>query len=120
MNGQRRRSTRDGCRLQAEGIVRPMPLPETEDLLAFVAVVELRSFIQAALHLGITQPQLSRRIRRLEAQVGTQLLVRGARRPITLTGHGEGYHEVALGYLERLRALCNAVAQGANEDRVPV
>jgi DNA-binding transcriptional LysR family regulator len=49
------------------------------ELRYFVAVAEERSFTRAAQRLWMTQPALSRAIRRLETVVGTPLLVRGYR-----------------------------------------
>ncbi len=49
------------------------------DLLAFVAVANDRSFTQAAARLGISQSSLSRTIRKLEEQIGVRLLTRTTR-----------------------------------------
>ena len=53
---------------------------DTRQLAAFVAVVERRSFSQAADQLGVTQPAVSLQIRSLEQRVGQQLLDRSGRR----------------------------------------
>src|SRR5207237_3068335 len=53
---------------------------ETRQLAAFCAVVERRSFSQAAERLGVTQPAVSLQIRSLEQRLGTQLLDRSGRR----------------------------------------
>ena len=45
-----------------------------------VAVVERRSFSQAAERLGVTQPAVSLQVRALEKRLGTQLLDRSGRR----------------------------------------
>lgn len=49
------------------------------DLLAFVAVATDRSFTQAAARLGVSQSALSRTVRKLEDQIGVQLLTRTTR-----------------------------------------
>jgi len=53
---------------------------DTRQLQAFVAVVELRSFSQAAERLGVTQPAVSLQVQALEKRLGTQLLDRSGRR----------------------------------------
>jgi DNA-binding transcriptional LysR family regulator len=53
---------------------------DTRQLAAFVAVVERRSFSQAADRLGVTQPAVSLQVRALEKRLGTQLLDRSGRR----------------------------------------
>jgi len=53
---------------------------DTRQLAAFCAVVERRSFSQAAERLGVTQPAVSLQVRALEQRLGTQLLDRSGRR----------------------------------------
>jgi DNA-binding transcriptional LysR family regulator len=53
---------------------------DTRQLAAFCAVVERRSFSQAAERLGVTQPAVSLQIRSLEQRLGRQLLDRSGRR----------------------------------------
>jgi DNA-binding transcriptional LysR family regulator len=53
---------------------------DTRQLAAFCAVVERKSFSQAAERLGVTQPAVSLQIRSLEERVGQQLLDRSGRR----------------------------------------
>ena len=53
---------------------------DTRQLAAFCAVVEKKSFSQAAERLGVTQPAVSLQIRALEKRLGTQLLDRSGRR----------------------------------------
>lgn len=55
---------------------------------AFLAVAEVRSFSQAAVTLNLTQPALSKQIRRLEADLGTQLFERYGRH-VELTADGQ-------------------------------
>src|SRR5919112_5883357 len=50
-----------------------------DDLLAFVAVGQERSFTRAAAKLGISQSALSHTIRGLEARLGVRLLTRTTR-----------------------------------------
>ena len=53
---------------------------DTRQLAAFCAVVERRSFSQAAERLGVTQPAVSLQVRALEKRLGLQLLDRSGRR----------------------------------------
>ncbi|HZT16598.1 MAG TPA: LysR family transcriptional regulator [Gaiellaceae bacterium] len=53
---------------------------DTRQLQAFCAVVERRSFSQAAERLGVTQPAVSLQVRALEKRLGTLLLDRSGRR----------------------------------------
>ena len=53
---------------------------DTRQLAAFCAVVERKSFSQAAERLGVTQPAVSLQIRSLEQRLGQQLLDRSGRR----------------------------------------
>ena len=53
---------------------------DTRQLAAFCAVVERRSFSQAAEALGVTQPAVSLQIRGLEERFGRRLLDRSGRR----------------------------------------
>lgn len=53
---------------------------DTRQLTAFCAVVERRSFSQAAEQLGVTQPAVSLQVRALEKRLGTLLLDRSGRR----------------------------------------
>src|SRR5919204_6686745 len=57
-------------------------LMDTRQLQAFCAVVELRSFSQAAARLGVTQPAISLQVRSLEKRLGRQLLDRSGRRVV--------------------------------------
>ena len=53
---------------------------DTRQLAAFCAVVERRSFSQAAAQLGVTQQAVSLQIRSLEKRLGLQLVDRSGRR----------------------------------------
>src|SRR5256712_6881287 len=55
-------------------------LMDTRQLAAFCAVVERKSFSQAAERLGVTQPAVSLQIRSHERRLGRQLLDRSGRR----------------------------------------
>ena len=53
---------------------------DTRQLQAFCAVVERKSFSQAAERLGVTQPAVSLQVRALEQRLGQKLLDRSGRR----------------------------------------
>jgi DNA-binding transcriptional LysR family regulator len=53
---------------------------DTRQLAAFCAVVERRSFSQAAERLGVTQPAVSLQVRALEGRLGQRLIDRSGRR----------------------------------------
>ncbi len=61
-------------------------------MAVLVAVVEHRSIRRAARELGMTPSAVSQQIRRLEAEVGAQLLQRTTR-TLALTEAGEAFHE---------------------------
>lgn len=73
-----------------------MPSLETSsfvsDALLFVLVIECHSFTQAGERLGISKSIVSKRIRRLEAHLKLQLLVRSTRR-LALTEVGKKLYE---------------------------
>src|SRR5262245_3368770 len=84
---------------------------DTRQLESFVAVVERRSFSQAAERLGVTQPAVSLQIQALEKRLGTKLLDRSGRR-VEPTEAGLRLYRGA----QRLLALEEqVVAEGAEE-----
>lgn len=56
-----------------------MTTPSLNDLAAFIAVAQERSFTRAAGRLGLSRSALSHCIRSLETKLGTQLLIRTTR-----------------------------------------
>ena len=84
---------------------------ETKQLAAFCAVVERRSFSQAAEQLGVTQPAVSLQIRSLEQRLGQQLLDRSGRR-VEPTEAGQLLYRGA----QRLLALEEQLLQELGEE----
>lgn len=74
-------------------------------LESFVATVEYRSFTRAAESLYLTQSTVSAHIAALEQTLGVPLLLRGARRQLTLTEEGRRVYTATLDILERCGAL---------------
>jgi DNA-binding transcriptional LysR family regulator len=70
-------------------------------LKTFVVVVELESFAQAALALGVSTPSVSKQINKLEEIVGLQLLVRTTRK-MALTDAGARFYEQCKRVLEEV------------------
>src|SRR5881392_3813829 len=84
---------------------------DTRQLAAFCAVVERRSFSQAAERLGVTQPAVSLQVRALEKRLGTQLLDRSGRR-VEPTEAGSKLYKSA----QRLLALEEEIVSELAED----
>src|SRR5918997_1816926 len=85
---------------------------DTRQLAAFCAVVERKSFSQAAERLGVTQPAVSLQIRALEKRVGRQLLDRSGRR-VEPTEAGRRLYRSAQRILALEDHLLEDVAAGA-------
>jgi DNA-binding transcriptional LysR family regulator len=85
---------------------------DTRQLAAFCAVVERKSFSQAAERLGVTQPAVSQQIRALEERLGTQLLDRSGRR-VEPTEAGRRLYRSAQRMLALEGQLVEDVAAGA-------
>jgi DNA-binding transcriptional LysR family regulator len=82
-------------------------------LEAFIAVAELGSFRRAASRLGLSQPALTRRLQRLEAVAGAELLDRRTQ-PIRLTAAGTALLPEAQDAIARLR---DAMRRAVDPDR---
>jgi DNA-binding transcriptional LysR family regulator len=86
---------------------------DTRQLQAFCAVVERRSFSQAAERLGVTQPAVSLQVRALEKRLGTQLLDRSGRR-VEPTEAGLRLYRGAQRLLQLEEELVNEIGAGAS------
>ena len=92
----------------------PGPPLDLRKLGYFVAVAEELHFGRAAERLYIAQPVLSRQIRKLEQELGTELLVRDSRR-VTLTPAGEQLLEEARSLLATVEASRRRIATIAQQ-----
>ncbi len=95
---------------------------DTDDVRAFVAVVEAGSVSRAAAELNLTQPAVTRRVQRLEGAVGASLLDR-RQRPFALTPVGRDALERCrrlLSTAEELRSLARDSGRPSGELRIGV
>lgn len=89
---------------------------DTQNLKAFVAVAEHRSFSAAAKQLHITQPAISKRIHLLEQQLASLLFDRVGRQ-VSLTEAGRTLLPLAQNILDTINVAKQAVADLSGEVR---
>jgi DNA-binding transcriptional LysR family regulator len=89
---------------------------DTKQLAALCAVVERRSFSQAAERLGVTQPAVSLQVRALEERLGQKLLDRSGRR-VEPTEVGLRVYRSALRVLQAEHQLLEDAALESEELR---
>ncbi|MCI8417135.1 MAG: LysR family transcriptional regulator [Lachnospiraceae bacterium] len=77
---------------------------QVRQLEYLVKIVECGSITQAAQELYISQPSLTKSVRQLEQEYGTQLLIRKSR-GVELTGEGKNFVHYARGVLTAAQAL---------------
>ena len=75
---------------------------EIGDIEAFIELTETNSFAKAAVNLNLSQPALSRRIQKLEYELGTTLFDRTTRK-VQLSYSGRNFYELARGILEAIK-----------------
>ena len=84
------------------------------DVLGFVRVVETGAFARAAERMGVSKSILSRRVARLEDQLGAKLLTRTAQ-GAQPTDIGQAYFERASNILTELEAAQEVVAEAVTQ-----
>lgn len=89
------------------------------DVLSFVRVAETGSFARAAERMGLSKPVLSRRVARLEEQLGARLLTRTAR-GAQPTDIGQAYYARAAHILAELDAAEEVVAEAVTQIAGPI
>src|SRR3954469_1332558 len=87
----------------------PMPRESLDDILAFLAVAQERSFTRAAAKLGVSQSALSHTVRALETRLGVRLLTRTTR-SVSPTEAGERLIERVGPRLQEIEAEIAAVS----------
>ncbi len=87
-----------------------MPRETLNDLLAFLAVAQERSFTRAAAKLGVSQSALSHTVRALETRLGVRLLTRTTR-SVSPTDAGERLLQTVAPRLEEIEAEITAVSE---------
>ena len=88
---------------------RAMPRENINDILAFLAVAQERSFTRAAAKLGVSQSALSHTVRALETRLGVRLLTRTTR-SVSPTEAGERLLQTVAPRLEEIEAEIAAVS----------
>jgi DNA-binding transcriptional LysR family regulator len=98
-----------------------MNRPGIHELEYFVAVADELSFVKAARRLHLSQPPLSRHIRKLEQKLGVPLFERNTRR-VTLTAAGETFLEDARVLLRKIDRAAEAarLAQDGKSQRLDI
>ena len=87
---------------------------DLEDLRGFVAVAELGSFHAASDALHLSQPALTRRLQKLEAALGVQLIDRNSRQ-LRLSSVGRDFFFKAKRLLDELDAAVLGIRELANQ-----
>jgi DNA-binding transcriptional LysR family regulator len=89
------------------------------DVLAFVRVVETGAFSRAAERMAMSKSIVSRRVARLEEQLGARLLTRSAQ-GAQPTDAGQAYFERASNVLAELEAAQEVVAEAVTQVAGPI
>jgi DNA-binding transcriptional LysR family regulator len=95
------------------------PYVDVEGLRTFCEVARSKSFRRAAESLQVTQSCVSRRLRALEDEVGSQLVVRSPR-AVRLSDEGQAFLAFAERALGVLQEGCRAVARHAGTGEIAV
>ncbi|MFW5876434.1 MAG: LysR family transcriptional regulator [Myxococcota bacterium] len=91
-------------------------LDELTSMAVFARVVEARSFSEAARRLGLSKSAVSKRIARLEDDLGAPLLVRTTRR-IALTEAGSAFYEHCARIVSAAQEARSQITDAGSEPR---
>ena len=92
----------------------PGAVLDADLLTVFCRVAEARNFSRAAAHLGLAQPVVTRKVRRLEDELGVSLFIR-SNRGCELTPEGELLLSKATGILLQLAQLKEEVTSSTDK-----
>ncbi len=82
-----------------------------DDLRAFIDLYQLRSFTKAAEKFHLSQPELSKRIRRMENELNIKLVDTSNRRNLKITAAGELVYQHASKILSQYQGMMNELDQ---------
>ncbi len=83
---------------------------EIGDIEAFIELTETNSFAKAATNLNLSQPALSRRIQKLENELGTTLFDRTTRK-VQLSYSGRNFYDRARGIIEAVKTATKTLSE---------
>ena len=92
---------------------------EIKELKSFCIVAKLGSFSKASQMLAMGQSAVTKQVKRLEVELGAELVERGSR-PIRLTPAGANLFRIALPLVEGVEDLTHRAAPSATEPPVTV
>lgn len=87
-----------------------------DNIATFVEVIRRHSLAAAARHLGVPKSTVSRRLARLEQQLGTKLVHRDARR-VTATSEGSRFYESVVDAVDVLDTAVATIEESTTEPR---
>ncbi|MEM9631301.1 MAG: LysR family transcriptional regulator [Pseudomonadota bacterium] len=87
-----------------------------DDLALFVCIVQNRSLSAAARQLQLPAATVTRRLRKLEEEIGAQLIHRSARK-FSLTSEGEAYYEAFADVMEQAETAKRGLSSDLHEMR---
>lgn len=88
--------------------------PYWDELRTFLAVAKSRSFNRAAAMLNVSQPSVSRSIRRLQGMVGSQLVL-ASKKGVVLTDRGKELAEALIAFDEKISIISRSLGAESKE-----
>ncbi|MEK1293175.1 LysR family transcriptional regulator [Limosilactobacillus fermentum] len=80
------------------------------DFQGFIYIYQLRSITKAATQMHLSKPEMSKRLRSLEAELNLQLVDRTNRRALKITPAGRTFYHHALSMMEQYQAMMRDLA----------